>query len=89
MPQEKIVLTRNPNYWDNANTILETVTALIINDENQALTRYLAGELDRVQIPAGQYPRLSQEYPEQAISIPYACSYAYVFNVSDKGPEAL
>src|SRR5690606_11598229 len=36
-PQEKIVLTRNANYWDNENTTIETVTALIINDENAAL----------------------------------------------------
>ena len=35
VPPEKIVLTRNPLYWDNANTIIETVTVLIINDENQ------------------------------------------------------
>jgi oligopeptide transport system substrate-binding protein len=43
---------------------------MVINDENQALTRYLAGELDKTAIPAGQYPRLKKAYPEQAFSYP-------------------
>lgn len=78
---EKVVMEPNPAYWDNEHTILTKVTALTINDENAALTRYLAGELDRTQIPAGQYPRLKQEYPDQAISVPQSCSYIYMFNV--------
>jgi oligopeptide transport system substrate-binding protein len=54
-----------------------------------ALTRYLAGELDRTDVPAGQFPRLSAEYPAQAMSVPYACSYYYMFNLRDNGPEEL
>lgn len=84
-----ITLEKNPEYWDAANVLMQRVQGVTVNDNNVALTRYQAGELDRVQIPAGQYPRLSQESPDQAVSIPYACSYAYVYNVSDKGPEAL
>ncbi len=88
-PQEEITRVRNEMYWDNENTILDTVTALVINDENAALTRYLAGELDMTDIPAGQYPRLAEEYPDQAISFPNSCSYYYWFNLSESGPEAL
>ena len=86
---EKVVSVRNPMYWDNDKTIIESVTALVINDENQALTRYLAQELDKTNIPSGQYPRLSKEYPAQAVSAPYSCSYIYWFNMGDKGPEYL
>lgn len=89
IPQEKITRVRNDMYWDNANTILDRVTALVINDENAALTRYLAGEIDMTDIPAGQYPRLFAQYPDQAISFPNSCSYYYQFNFSDSGPEAL
>jgi oligopeptide transport system substrate-binding protein len=89
VPGEKLVMKRNPAYWNNANTVLETVTALIINDNNQALTRYQAGELDEVGIPTGQYPRLKKEYPDQAKSTPMSCTYNYLFNLSDKGPKAL
>lgn len=88
LPQERSVRERNVMYWDNEHTIVEKVVALVINDENVALTRYLAGELDRTEVPAGQYPRLQQEYPAQAISFPRLCSYYYTFNLSEDGPEA-
>ncbi len=87
---EKVVMERNPLYWDDANTIMDTVIALTINDENVALTRYLAGELDRTDVPAGQYPRLKEEYPNEAISAAQSCSYIYMFNLDEeKGPAAL
>ncbi len=86
---ERVVMEKNDTYWDADNVVMETLTALTINDVNQGLTRYLAGELDRVDIPAGQYPRLKKEYPEQAVSTPYNCSYIYMLNVGEKGPEAL
>ncbi|WP_342077184.1 peptide ABC transporter substrate-binding protein [Yoonia sp. SS1-5] len=89
VPQEKLVRERNEMYWDNQNTILEKVTSLVINDEGVALTRYLAGELDRTDVPAGQFPRLAEEYPEQAVSVPLACSYYYMFNLRDGAPEEL
>ncbi len=88
IPGERSVRERNPMYWDNENTIIEKTVALIINDENVALTRYLAGELDRTEVPSGQFPRLSKEYPEEAISFPRLCNYYYTFNLSDTGPEA-
>jgi oligopeptide transport system substrate-binding protein len=89
VPQEKLVRVRNEMYWDNENTILDTVTKLVITDENTALTRYLAGELDQTDVPAGQFPRLQAEYPDQAKSVPSACSYYYTINMTDTGSEAL
>ncbi len=90
VPQEKLVRVRNEMYWDNENTIIDEVTALIINDSNAALTRYLAGEIDFVMdVPAGQFPRLNAEYPGEALSFPNSCSYYYQFNQSESGPEAL
>ena len=87
LPNERSVRERNPMYWDNENTIIEKVVALVINDENVALTRYMAGELDRTEVPAGQFPRLKEEHPEEAISFPRLCNYYYTFNLSDDGPE--
>ena len=86
---ERVVRERNPLYWDDENTIIEKTVALVINDENQALTRYLAGELDETDMPAGQYPRMKEERPDEANSFPQSCSYAYWFNMDEKGPEAL
>lgn len=87
VPAERSVRERNTMYWDNDNTIIDKVVALVINDENQALTRYLAGELDRTEIPAGQYPRMKTEHPDEAVSFPRLCNYYYTFNLSDSGPE--
>ncbi|MFV0292603.1 MAG: peptide ABC transporter substrate-binding protein [Paracoccus sp. (in: a-proteobacteria)] len=84
-----ITMEKNPEYWDADNVILTRLTGITVNDQNIALTRYQAGELDRMDIPAGQYPRLKEEFPDEATSFPYACSYAYMINVSDKGPEVL
>jgi oligopeptide transport system substrate-binding protein len=88
VPGERTELVKNPEYWDAENVILEKMVTLVINDENQALTRYLAGELDRTEMPAGQFPRMKQEYPEEAVSFPRLCNYYYTFNLSDSGPEA-
>ena len=87
---EKVVMERNPLYWDDEHTVITKATALTINDNSAALTRYLAGELDRVDIPAGQYPSLKEQYPDQAVSVPQSCSYIYMFNLDEaKGPAAL
>ena len=88
IPSETSTRERNTMYWNNEETVINKAVALVINDENTALTRYLAGELDRTEVPAGQYPRLHEEYPDQALSFPRLCSYYYTFNLSDSGPEA-
>ncbi len=89
VPQERTVLTRNENYWDNANTIIEQVNFLVINDETQALTRYLADELDATDVPIGQFPRLSQERPDEVHAVPLLCTYYYAVNLRDNAPAAL
>ena len=86
--KEKNVRQRNVKYWDNANTILDTVTGLVINDENQALIRFKAGDLDKTVIPAGQYPAMKKSHPSEAFSFPRLCNYYYTFNLSESGPEA-
>lgn len=90
IPGEKVVMTKSPSYWNAASVIMSPITALTINDENAALTRYQAGELDRTTVPAGQFPRLSKEFPEEATSTPYSCSYTYIINNAEgKGNPAL
>lgn len=89
LPNERSVRERNSMYWNNDATILEKVVALVINDENVALTRYLAGELDRTEIPSGQYPRLRESNPEEATVFPRLCSYYYNINLTESGHPAL
>ncbi|TPW27092.1 peptide ABC transporter substrate-binding protein [Martelella alba] len=86
---QDITLKRNPNYWDDKDTIIDEVEFLVVNDKNAALNRFLAGEFDYIEMPGGQYPRLKEEHPDEAFAVPHSCTYAYLFNLSDKGPEAL
>ncbi|WP_116133401.1 peptide ABC transporter substrate-binding protein [Tropicimonas sp. IMCC34043] len=78
---------KNPMYWDADNVIIEKTTGMIINDVNQALTRYKAGEIDHLEpLPAGQYPALLKQMPDEAHSVPRLCSYYYAFN---QRPDAI
>lgn len=88
-PGVQVVRVRNDAYWNNDETILDKVTALVVNDENIALTRYDAGELDRTETPSGQYPAQEAARPEESHSFPYSCSYIYMYNVGPNGPEYL
>lgn len=88
VPNERTVAVKNEQYWDAENVIIERFVTLVINDESQGLTRFLAGELDRTEMPAGQFPRMTQEHPDRAVSFPRLCNYYYTFNLSDSGPEA-
>ena len=85
---ERLVRERNPMYWNNGDTILEKVVALVIPDENLGFLRYLAGELDRGPVPPGRFTQLKVDYPDQATSFPRLCNYYYTFNLSDSGIPA-
>ncbi|MAX74029.1 peptide ABC transporter substrate-binding protein [Alterinioella nitratireducens] len=83
-------LVPNPNYWNADSVIMDEITGLVINDANQALTRFRAGEFDMMDdLPAGSYPQLEEEMPETAHSVPRLCSYYYTINQSESGHEAL
>ncbi|WP_299649144.1 peptide ABC transporter substrate-binding protein [uncultured Jannaschia sp.] len=83
-------LEKNPEYWDADNVIIEEVTGYVINDANQALSRFQAGEFDMMDdLPAGSYPTLEEESPDIAHAVPRLCSYYYTVNQSESGHEAL
>ncbi|QCO55985.1 peptide ABC transporter substrate-binding protein [Pseudorhodobacter turbinis] len=86
---EYFTLVKSPTYWDADSVIIEEVTGLVINDVNQALTRYESGEYDMLEpLPAGTYPRLKTERPDEAKSVPRLCSYYYAINQrADAQPE--
>jgi oligopeptide transport system substrate-binding protein len=88
-PGERVVVKRNPNYWNNDKTVIEEVQFLTINDENQGLTRWRAGEVDQTDVPAGQYPTLEAEMPDQVYSVPQFCTYYFSVNMTETAPDAL
>jgi oligopeptide transport system substrate-binding protein len=88
-PGERVVLKRNPNYWDDAKTVINEVQFLTINDESQGLTRWRAGEVDQTDVPAGQYPALKAELPDETVSVPQFCTYYFSINMTATAPDAL
>lgn len=85
--KERSVRERNPMYWDNDKTVLDKVVTLNIGEDAQALTRWRAGEVEKTEIPAGQYPALKEEFPTEAYAVPRLCNYYFSFNLAS-GPEA-
>lgn len=83
-------LEKNDAYWGADDVIMTEVTGYVINDANQALTRFQAGEFDMMDdLPAGSYPRLEAESPDQTHAVPRLCSYYYTINQSETGHPAL
>ena len=87
IPKERSTRERNHKYWNDEKTVIEKVVTLVIGDEVQGLTRWKAGEIDKTDIPAGQYPSLAKEFGKQAYALPRLCNYYLTFNLSEKAPE--
>ncbi len=63
---EKVVLTRNPHYWDNNQTVLDQVTYRLFDKESE-LASYRTGDIDltRDKVPERQYQKLQVEFPKE------------------------
>lgn len=79
---EKIVLKRNPHYWDNSNTVIEQGTFLPIASESSDVNRFRSGEIDITNsaIPPDLYPMLKKELGQQMHVSPYLCTFYYEIN---------
>ena len=62
----KVVVEKNPKYWDAANVPLTRVTYLPVEDSNADLKLYQSGENDFVQrLAPGTYESLKAQYPKE------------------------
>jgi oligopeptide transport system substrate-binding protein len=85
---EKIVLVRNPHYWDDSHSVLTKVTFIPINEESSATKRYRAGDIDITEsFPKNMYTLLKKELPGQVYTPDQLGTYYYAFN-TQKGPTA-
>ncbi|MFE8119198.1 oligopeptide ABC transporter substrate-binding protein OppA [Brenneria goodwinii] len=84
---EKIVLERNPQYWDNDKTVINQVTYLPISSEVTDVNRYRSGEIDMTynQLPIELFQKLKKEIPQEVKVNPYLCTYYYEIN-NQKAP---
>ena len=62
----KVVVEKNPKYWDAANVTLTRVTYLVEEDNTADLKLFQSGEDDfMLQLPPGTYESLKAQYPKE------------------------
>lgn len=49
---DRVILAKNPNYWNADQTKLEEVEIIVVANANTAVDMYNAGDLDYVQVPS-------------------------------------
>ena len=79
---ERIVLERNDQYWDNDASVIDEVTFLAISSEVTDVNRYRSGEVDMTNnaIPTDLFPRLKRDIPDEVKVSPSLCTYYYEVN---------
>ncbi|WP_158784926.1 ABC transporter substrate-binding protein [Pantoea sp. BAV 3049] len=79
---EKIVVKRNPLYWDNGNTKIDTGTFLPITSASTDVNRYRSGEIDisGSTLPPEQFPTLKKTLGTQVHVSPLLCTFYYELN---------
>lgn len=79
---ERIVLVRNPNYWNNSKTVLNQITYLPIPSEITDVNRYRVGENEITynNLPVELFQKLKKELPQDLHVDPYLCTYYYEIN---------
>ena len=82
-PQSRIVLTRNPHYWDVASVKLSEVSYLPIENQNEEFKRYRSGDVDiTADVPGDQIEFIRQSMGKELHLSPYLGSYYLGLNLS-------
>ena len=80
----KVVIEKNPNYWDAKNVTLERVTYLPIEDENAETKLYEAGQLEWTnQLPPGTFQKFKAQYPKEIRNQPIIGLRYYSFQTQN------
>lgn len=77
-----IDMARNPRYWNDSSTQIDTVRFYAINRESDDMNRYLShGEDISSGIPSEMMDKFRQERPEEVKILPTSCVYYYQYNL--------
>ena len=83
-PNNRIVLTKNPYYWNAANVAIAKATWLPIESDETALRMYQAGQIDMTfQLPSGQYAQLMKQFGHDLKATTQIGTYYYSLNNND------
>ncbi|KAA1193544.1 ABC transporter substrate-binding protein [Photorhabdus heterorhabditis] len=79
---ERIVLERNPQYWNNEKTVIEQATLLPLQSETSGINRYRSGEINITNnaIPPNLYQKMKKDISDQVRVSPYLCTFYYEIN---------
>jgi oligopeptide transport system substrate-binding protein len=81
VPNDNLVVEKNPSYWDAANVKLDKVIFYPIDDQAASVRRFEAKEMDLVyNFSADQIERLKKSYGEQVHVSPTLATYYYAFD---------
>ncbi len=82
----RLLLEKNPQYWDRDKTTLERVTLTILDDVTTELAMYDNGELDWAGNPLSPLPSEALPFLEKTGKLqnfPISATYFYVFNTKE------
>ncbi len=80
---DKLILKKNPNYWDADSVKLDQINYNMIVEASTTLTAYESGDLDIINhIPRQEIPRLIAEDPTFHI-LPQIGTYYLIFNTKE------
>jgi oligopeptide transport system substrate-binding protein len=82
--QSYVELQRNPYYWNNDETVIETVFMYNTEDMSAEVKRYRADgeDISYSDLPASQLPWLRENLPDELHIAPYLGSYYYGLNLT-------
>ncbi len=79
---DHVTLIRNPYYWDNAHTAIDTVNYYPTVDAATELKMYQSGELDYTStVPSDSFQRIKQTLPSELHISPWAASFYLGLNL--------
>ncbi|WP_439257414.1 ABC transporter substrate-binding protein [Lonepinella sp. BR2271] len=79
---EKIVMERNKDYWDDKSTVINKATFLMIENPTTDVQRYRAGDLHVTSyaLPTEQFAKLKKEMPDEVFVTKTLATYFYEIN---------
>ncbi len=81
IPNDHIMLKKNPHFWDADNVKIENVKMLVIKDSATAFKAFRAGELDISSFPTDQISKVKTDYPDAFHSYATLATSYYSFNL--------
>ncbi|HVJ52460.1 MAG TPA: peptide ABC transporter substrate-binding protein [Aliidongia sp.] len=81
--QSRIILARNPHYWDAAHVRIDQVEYYPIEDATEELKRYRSGGLDiTATVPHDQLAMVKSTFGSEYMSYPFLAVYYLGFNLT-------